>query len=49
MTTTFDRISGAGECVKYNNAIWVAPSTDNDFRLYKKLDMGSDEFSIEFV
>ena len=44
----FEKITGAGECVKYDNHIWVAPSTKNDFRLYKKLDLGQGEFSIEF-
>ena len=44
----FEKITGAGECVKYDNHIWVAPSTDNDFRLYKRLDLGRGDFSIEF-
>jgi len=44
----FDKVIGAGECVKYNNHIWLAPSTDSDFRVYKKLFLGRDEFSIEF-
>jgi len=44
----FDKITGAGECVKYNDHIWVAPSTDNDYRLYKKIDLGRNDFSIEF-
>lgn len=44
----FDKFSGAGECVRYKNEIWVAPSTDGDYRLYKKVDLGSDEFAIEF-
>ncbi|HHF52778.1 MAG TPA: OmpA family protein [candidate division WOR-3 bacterium] len=44
----FDKITGAVECVKYEDHIWVAPSTDNDLRLYKKIDLGRDDFSIEF-
>jgi len=44
----FDKIIGAVECVKYEEHIWVAPSTDNDMRLYKKVDLGRDDFSIEF-
>jgi len=44
----FEKITGVGECVKYDNHIWVAPSTDRDFRLYKRLNLGRDEFSIEF-
>ncbi|WP_051904519.1 OmpA family protein [Hippea jasoniae] len=44
----FDKVSGAGECVKYRNMMWLAPSTDGDYRVYKKIDLGRDEFSIEF-
>lgn len=44
----FDKITGAVECVRYDDHIWIAPSTDNDLRLYKKLDLGCDDFSIEF-
>ncbi len=44
----FDKVQGAGECVKYVNQIWIAPATDGDYRLYKKLNLGTDEFSIEF-
>ena len=46
--TGFDKVSGAGECVKFGNKIWIAPATDGDYRLYKKLDLGTDEFAIEF-
>ncbi|WP_022671354.1 OmpA family protein [Hippea alviniae] len=46
--SNFDKVIGAGECVKYNNQIWLAPSTNSDFRVYKKLFLGRDEFSIEF-
>ncbi len=44
----FDKFSGAGECVKYEDHIWLAPSTNNDFRVYKKLDLGEGDFSIEY-
>jgi len=44
----FDKIEGAGECVKYNDHIWIAPSTDNDFRIYRKIDLGKGDFSIDF-
>ena len=44
----FDKVSGAGECVKYNDHIWITPGTDNDFRVYKKVDLGRGDFSIEF-
>ncbi len=46
--TGFDKVTGSGECVKFGNQIWIAPATDGDYRLYKKLDLGTDEFSIEF-
>ncbi len=45
---SFDKLNGAVECVKYNNQIWVAPSSDADVRLYKKVNLGDDEFAIEF-
>jgi len=44
----FEKITGAVECVKYNDHIYLAPSTRNETRLYKKIELGSDEFSIEF-
>lgn len=44
----FDKFSGAGECIKYENQIWLAPVTDSDYKIYKKINLGSDEFSIEF-
>ncbi|GEM_PF-710965 len=44
----FEKIKGAVECVKYEDRIWVAPSTDNDARLYKKIGLGRDDFSIDF-
>ncbi len=44
----FDKVMGAGECVRYGDQIWIAPATNDDYRVYKKLDIGKDEFSIEF-
>jgi len=44
----FDKVTGAGECVKYDDQIWIAPATNDDYRVYKKLDLGRDEFAIEF-
>jgi|Deesub1362A_J573_1020465.scaffolds.fasta_scaffold00827_9 outer membrane protein OmpA-like peptidoglycan-associated protein len=44
----FDKFTGAGECVRFGDQIWAAPSTDEDFRLYKKLSLGRDDFSLEF-
>ena len=46
--SSFDKIKGAGECVRFGDRIWIAPSTKEDYRLYKRLDLGGDEFSIEF-
>jgi len=44
----FDKIIGTIECTKYNNHIWLANSTHNETRIYKKIELGNDEFSIEF-
>ncbi|MCD6193132.1 MAG: OmpA family protein [Candidatus Aminicenantes bacterium] len=44
----FEKFTGAGECVRFGDQIWVAPSTDADFRLYKKLSLGRGDFSFEF-
>ncbi len=44
----FDKFEKAVECVKYNNHIWIAPSTPNGMRLWKKLEMGNEDFSISF-
>ena len=43
----FDKINGAGECVRYKNKIWFAASV-NSASLIKKADLGDDEFSVEF-
>lgn len=44
----FDKINGAVECVRLDDQIWVAPSTDSDLRLYKKINLGNNDFSLEF-
>ncbi len=44
----FEKVSGAGECVKLESQIWIAPASDGDYRVYKKLNLGRDEFSVEF-
>jgi len=45
----FDKIEGVVECVKYNDHIWVAPSNTDSFRLVRKEEVGTDDFSIEFT
>ena len=44
----FDEVKGAPECVKFNDQIWVAPAGAGDLKLYKKMDLGDGDFSIEF-
>ncbi len=44
----FDRFEKAVECVKYDDHIWIAPSSDNGFRLWKKLELGDRDFSISY-
>ena len=46
--TGFDKVTGAGECIKFGDQIWIAPASDGDYRVYKRLDLGTDEFAIEF-
>ena len=48
MPEGFDRFEKAIECVKFDDHIWIAPSTDNGMRLWKKLEIGEDDFSIEY-
>ena len=45
----FDKIEGAVECVKYNDHIWVAPGNTAGFRVMRKENVGSDDFSVEFT
>ncbi|BDY12847.1 OmpA family protein [Hydrogenimonas cancrithermarum] len=44
----FDKFEKAVECVKFDDHIWIAPSTDNGMRLWKKLALGGNDFSIEY-
>lgn len=44
----FDKFEKSIECVEYDNHIWIAPSTDNGMRIWKKLEIGSNDFSIEY-
>ncbi len=46
---SFDKIKGVGECVKYKNKIWFAPTSASKFGFLKKVNLGKDEFSIEFT
>jgi len=45
---SFDKSKLPVECVKYNNHIWIAPSSKNGFNIYKKLNLTNKEFSIEY-
>ena len=49
MPEGFDRFRGTPECVKYNDHIWVSASTPAELELYKKIDLGREDFSIEFT
>ena len=44
----FDEVKGVPECVKFGDQIWVAPASAGDLKLYKKMDLGDGDFSIEF-
>ncbi|WP_457603419.1 OmpA family protein [Nitratifractor sp.] len=44
----FDKLEKAVECVKFDDRIWIANSAAAGMRLAKKIDLGHDEFSIEF-
>jgi len=44
----FDRFEKAVECVEFDDHIWIAPSTGNGMRLWKKVEMGGDDFSVEY-
>ncbi len=47
-----DKFLGAVECVRYGDHIWLSPSIrcteDHESAVYKRLDIGRQEFSIEF-
>ncbi|WP_281951624.1 OmpA family protein [Nitrosophilus kaiyonis] len=45
----FDDIKGMIECVRYKDHIWIGGSNSNSFSLTKKIDIGKDDFSIEFT
>ncbi len=45
----FEKFKGALECVKYNNHMYIAPSTIEHTFLYKKVALGNDEFSLELT
>ncbi len=45
----FDKIEGVVECVNYNDHIWVAPSNTDGFRVVRKEEVGTDDFSIDFT
>ncbi len=44
----FDEVAGVSECVEYHDHIWVGPSSASDLKLYKKIDLGHGDFSVEF-
>ncbi len=44
---SFDKIKGAGECVRYGDNIYFT-SINGDLKLFKRLFLGNDEFSVEF-
>ena len=52
LSQKIDKFLGSVECVRYGNRIWLAPSVrcteDHESAVYKKLDVGNREFSIEF-
>ncbi len=45
----FDAIQGIAECVTYDNHVWVGANGSSDLKLYKKLDLGTEDFSIQFT
>ncbi len=47
LPNSFDKVEGMGECVRYGNEIYFSSITRRS-RLIKKVNLGSDEFSIEF-
>ncbi len=44
----FEKFEKAIECVRYDDHIWIAPSTGNGMRLWKRLEIGGNDFSIEY-
>lgn len=47
--TSFDDIEGAVECVKYKNRMWLSKNSGADTRLYKFVNLGNNEFEIDFT
>ncbi len=45
--SSFEKVEGMGECVRYGNEMYFSSIT-REARLIKKINLGSDEFSIEF-
>lgn len=44
----FDDLSGSLECVRYRDHIWVSPLGQGSARLAKRIEMGKEDFSLEF-
>jgi outer membrane protein OmpA-like peptidoglycan-associated protein len=44
----FDGYDKPLECVRYDDHIWVAPSTSNGMKIWKKLPIGKEDFSVEY-
>ncbi len=44
----FDEIQGVAECVKYQDHVWVGANGASDLRMYKHLNLGRGDFSVEF-
>ncbi len=44
----FDDLSGSLECVRYRDHIWVSPLGQGAARLAKRVDLGKEDFSLEF-
>jgi len=47
LPASFDKLDGMGECVRFGDSIYFASIKDHA-RLIKSLDLGEDEFSIEY-
>ncbi len=45
----FDEVVGAAECVRHGDQMYVAPASAGDLKLYKRVDLGRGDFSIEFT
>ncbi len=47
LPSSFDKLEGMGECVKYGDSMYFT-SVKNRVFAYKMVNLGSDEFSVEF-